>query len=603
MNLCRSSRKRRNVSMIAFVMAILSIASSGAQVAEIEYRSVVAAGGWFPWYELASDPADPANLIICGSRWDAGDNAFYGFVSSTTDDGRSWRTALEDKNSTWVSEQSCAFGVRDEAYFVSEASHVIDGRPYHNRGTTRIFLSRNAGQTWTEAARTTWADYSASVVDTRDGFNQNRLYTFYNDVYPDVASDGGVETEGTAVSAFSFKDDEIKVRGPLSLTKFRYQGSYPQRAFILKDGSLITTYFGRLRRLGREYAVIGAVRSNSDRTQFSDNVIVQVPLTKVRNCYPDDFAAAYDPIGDRILIAYPWWNRGECRLFLKSSRSGGRRWTMGRPLPPPLTKSRRFFSPAMAVSRDGILGLLWRDEPVSDCWYFSASRDNGHHFITPIPLTTCSQHKRRLADFGASLRTSTSPAGDGVSDPKLTLHLVDSRNHTWRNLGALAVTADGAFHAAWVEAGGGNGELKAATILVTRSRNPAAVARVDVTDRLVPLYGGAQYYDRNHNTVTVQIVLRNKSTTAIRAPLLLSVLEMKSRLRGLVIVNSSNGLSNRGATWDVSEALPAGCLQPGDATAPIALVFQIPRGEAPAGEVEVLSLQFKAFAAASEMPD
>jgi hypothetical protein len=589
--------------MTIFAMVILSIASSGAQVAEVEYRSVVAAGGWFPWYELAPDPADPANLILCGSRWDAGDNAFYGFVYSTIDGGRSWRTALEDRNSTWVSEQSCAFGVRDEAYFVSEASQVIDGRPYHNRGTTRIFLSRNAGRTWTEAAKTTWADYSASVVDTRDGVNQNRLYTFYNDVYPDVASDRGVEAKGTAVSAFSFKDDEINARGPLSLTKFRYQGSYPQRAFILKDGSLIATYFSRLRRRGREYAVIGAVRSNSDRTQFSDDVIVQVPLTKIRNCYPDDFAAAYDLIADRILIAYPWWNGGECRLFLKSSQSGASRWTIGRPLPYPRTKSRRFFSPAMAVSRDGILGFLWRDEPVSDCWYFSASRDNGHHLITPIPLAACSQRKRQLTDFGASLRTSMSAAGAGLSGPKLTLQLVDSRNHTWRNLGSLAVTADGAFHAAWVEGGGGNGELKAATILVTHSGNPAAVARVDVTDRLVPLYGGAQYYDRNHNTVTVQIALRNKSTTAIRAPLLLSVLGMKSGIGELVIVNSSNGLSNLGATWDVSKALPGGCLEPGDATAPIALVFQIPRGEAPAGEVEVVSLQFKALAAASEMPD
>src|SRR5580700_2081729 len=68
-------------------------------------------GGWYYWYEMAADPADPNNLMVCGSQGVANDNAFYGFVFSSSDGGKTWRTVLEDKNSAWVTEQSCAFGM------------------------------------------------------------------------------------------------------------------------------------------------------------------------------------------------------------------------------------------------------------------------------------------------------------------------------------------------------------------------------------------------------------------------------------------------------------------------------------------------------------
>src|ERR1700726_3570577 len=155
--------RHNSLISLLLVLTMLTVSSSLAQDAHIEYVSEASpkTGGWFPWYELASDPTNPNNLIACGSRWDAQDNAFYGFVYSTADGGRTWRTALEDKNSTWVTEQSCAFGVRGEAYFVSEASNVFEGKPHHDVGTTRIFLSHDAGGGWTEAARSNWADYSA----------------------------------------------------------------------------------------------------------------------------------------------------------------------------------------------------------------------------------------------------------------------------------------------------------------------------------------------------------------------------------------------------------------------------------------------------------
>src|ERR1700733_5575749 len=84
-------------------------------------------GSLLHWYELKGDPEDGNNLIVCGARRDAQNDAYYGVVYFSHDGGRSWKTAFEDHGSTWGSEQSCAFGKRHSACFISESSKVIDG--------------------------------------------------------------------------------------------------------------------------------------------------------------------------------------------------------------------------------------------------------------------------------------------------------------------------------------------------------------------------------------------------------------------------------------------------------------------------------------------
>jgi hypothetical protein len=333
-------------------------------------------------------------------------------------------------------------------------------------------------------------------------------------------------------------------------------------------------------------------------------VVARVPIEQMHGCYLTDFAAAYDPSGDRLFVAYPKFDRGGCRLILTTSTTAGRHWTTGRVLVRPRTTSRTFFSPAMAFSHSGILGLLWRDEPVSDCWYFSASRDNGRSFAGPMPLSRCSQQRRgSLTDFSASLRTDTSPTEQHLPASALSVHVVDSRNHTWRDLGALTVTADGLFHAAWVEKGHGEGELKTAAIRVPDPGNALVRNVVDVTENLDLLYGGAQHYDRGSNTFTVQIALKNKSKMAFKPPLTLIALEVGSGLGNLAAANSSNGLFLKGAAWDVSETLPNGILEPGATTDPFPLIFSFSQRMAPIGEVEVLSLRLKAMGGVANQPE
>ena len=53
-------------------------------------------GSLLHWYELKGDPEDVNNLIVCGARRDAQNDAYYGVVYFSHDGGRSWKTAFED---------------------------------------------------------------------------------------------------------------------------------------------------------------------------------------------------------------------------------------------------------------------------------------------------------------------------------------------------------------------------------------------------------------------------------------------------------------------------------------------------------------------------
>jgi hypothetical protein len=602
------------------VLFVLVASSALAKQITVESRVQVSApnGGWFPWYEVAADPTDSNNLIICGSKWDARDNAFSGFVYSTSDGGRTWHTALEDKNSIWVTEHSCAFGMHGKAYFVSEAAKVADGRVQGpDMGTTRIFVSNDSGRTWDEATRTTWADYSVSVVDTQGGANQDRLYTFF--AYfafnaPDPAKDKA-EGNGSRIGVITFKDGENQVSEPTinpKMGSLKYHGSYPEKAFLLRDGSLLALYIAALKSEKGLDDIIGAERMGRDPLVLADPVVVARAAIDKSGCYPSHFAAAYDRLRDRVYVAYPESRDGQCRFLLKTSADGGRTWSNGREIPQPGTKSQSFFSSAMALNESGILGLIWRDEPVADCWYFAASLDEGKTFTPAQSLSKCSDRETLpLSRSGMSLTTTgsvlvpsdPSKPGSPPGHPVLGLQVVDHRNYVWRNTGSLTASTDGVFHPVWIEAGHGEGQLRTATVTVGASRRAEThfmpqqeKESHDISQDVAVLYGGDQHYDATSGTLTVDVVLKNRSNKLIRGPLLLKALTLSSGLGKLEIANARNAASGPGAIWDFGKALPSGVLQPGATSLPYSLVFRLPSDVDPSREIEVVSMQLEALA-------
>ena len=218
----------------------------------------------------------------------------------------------------------------------------------------------------------------------------------------------------------------------------------------------------------------------------------------------------------------------------------------------------------MAVNRNGILGVMWRDQPVSDCWYFAASADKGKTFTPAQALSQCFTGRTlALTESSAFLKMAgtlwvpsdpskpDSPSGRLVSG----LQVIHTRNTVWRN-DSLTATSDGVFHPVWIEVGSGEGQLRTAAVIVGASGKlpldpllmREKVSR-DISQEVAVLYGGDQHYDISSSTLTVEVVLKNKSSKPIQAPIFLKALTLDSKLGKLKIANASNGASGPGAIW------------------------------------------------------
>ena len=536
----------------------------------------------------------------------------YGFLYSTSDGGKTWRTAVEDKNSAWVSEQSCAFGVNGKAYFVSGASKVIDGMPHHEMGTTRIFVSSDAGRTWAEATKTGWADYSISIVDTLSGPDQNRLYMFYNGTHAAREEAKQRRARVSDMSLKTFKVGDNQVKGPIVNHNMDNHVYLPKKVFLLKDGSLLALYLSGVETDKGLDGIIGAARLDTKSfTLAGPLLVVRVPMQSgnVPGCGAPNFAAAYDSAGDRVYVAYHIFENQQCRFMLTASVDGGTTWSKGKEIPEPQTMGHRYYSPAMAVNATGTLGLLWRDGLTSDCWYFSASANKGVTFTPAQSLSQCSSSQiPPLTESNAFLKMlgvvpSDPPEAESIGHLPLGLQVVDTRNHTVRNMGSLTATSDGVFHPVWIEMGNGEGQVRTAAVTVgapEENKIPLLFLEEkgarDITEEVALVYGGDQHYDISSGSLTVDVCLKNKSARPISSPLFVKAVTLDSKLGKLEVANATNGTSGVGAIWDFSKVLSNGVLGPGATTRPYSLVFHIPSDAAPPWETEVLSMRLQVLA-------
>lgn len=561
---------------------------------------------WYPWYEIEADPADSRKLIVCGSEWRTNENALYGFVSASSDGGQSWQTALEDHNSDWVSEPSCAMGISGQAYFVSEAAEVVDAMPHPERGVTRIYSSNDAGRHWREAARTGWADYSASVIDTANP-ERARLYTFFNNV------DWTNSTAPTTVGLMTYRQGPSGVRRPIlspGMASYGYQGSFPRKAIILKDGSVLAVYRGTLKGTKGPELEIGTVRLDKNHNMLLDPVpAVHATIRREESCFIDD-AEAYDRSRNRLYIAYHKFIDGKCRFMMTASYDEGRTWAEAWGITEPDSFSRSYHDPVMAFNREGILGLLWRDTLSSDCWYFAASITEGRNLASVQPLSSVCSHSPDANSVPADAFIETvirqqptgSQMGSGAS-----VRIVDHGNGVFENASALAVTADGIFHPVWVQSENGHGELRTASLAVGASHSTSRVGqRIEknavraVTDKLAVLFGGAQHYDARTGRLIVTLAIENRSHESLYGPISIKVLSLTSELGDVEILNSNNGISGSGAIWKIQPAYDD-VLKPYSKTLPFQLSFRIkPKTSGWPSSFNLVSLQLEILGAIQE---
>jgi hypothetical protein len=550
---------------------LLSSSVSEAQQRTVETELIAVAGGWHPWYQLKADPEDASNLIICGTRRDVRENAFLGFVYASSDGGRTWSRALEDRNSAWVTEQSCAFGSGHKAYFVSEAANVIDGEP-QRQGTTRLFVSSDAGQHWTETLHTGWADWSSSAVSRVTG----NLLTFFN------YADTGDQTKnwGSSIGLIVFSPDGKGVSGPFAdrrMKKLAYHIATPSDALALSDGTVIALYMGTKDAPSGQVMDLGVVRvepSPSPSPTFS--VIASSDPQSKKGCL-HDHSFAYDEERKRLFAVYGEDIGNACRLMLTTSLDGGKTWSRGVPVTLPQGENGKWwFFPSIAVGADGNLGLLWthiaRGGPASGKWFFSTVAASGLA-EPPVELyaerwTTGVINDALWSQFYEP--GSYQPESDSLA-PTVALQIRTVAGRVWRSSESLLASGN-RLHAVFLVLEKDHDELFSVLLrsstgeAKTKDPSPSPSSPdVDVTNQVKLLYGGPQSFDNKTGILSLGVRLANRGDTPILTPIRLQVKTVGSKVGKVTILNADNGLDGPGAIWDLSQSVAGDQILP-DAT-------------------------------------
>ena len=558
------------------------------------------AGGLLNWYEMKSDPNNEENLIVCGTKRDVQRNAYYGVVYASRDGGRNWKEVLEDRSSSWVTEHSCAFGDRHMAYFVSEASKVINGEPHHSLGTTRIFVSADAGANWIETAKTGWADFSASVVAPKAGGKSQQLYVFYNG----ESQYDRKRQLGSTLEFFGVSEDGRNVGKRYSVSGMverAYQGVYPSSAVALGDGSVVALYEafkGPSQSTGIIPMEIGVARVSPEGS--SEATIIANPLVgSQRNACPPSLSdsLAYDRKHDLLYMAYNDFVSSQCSIMVTASRDGGLTWSAPHELISRAEQHDAKYFPITALNRDGVMGVLWRGrrEYSPDCWFFSISSDESSMEET-VPLSSCRAMDSLAAQSTGFLATFIRQAQgrQPVSVEVATLRDYQSRV-------GIAATADGAFHPIWSTLGDGFGELRTANIEVNGTQDSSdaepisPVTLTEVTEDLAVLYGGRQRLDRESGSVMLDISFHNRGPTPIEGPL---YLELENASSDFGDVEVGNYL-RRGRSRKSSKMVPCRTghvLAPGMTSRPCHLTLQFTKEiDVQTSKSDIARIRFRIF--------
>lgn len=526
------------------------------------------ASGWHPWYETKVDAEDPQNLLLCGTKWDAHTNAPFGFVYASSDQGKSWANVLEDRSSAWVTEQSCAFGTLHRAYFISEASKVIDGTAHHEFGTTRLYVSRDAGHTWKASVETGWADWSTSAVSVRSG----RLFTFFN-AYTGADP---ARKRGSSVGLLTFSPDGSAISGPFfvpSIEKQNYQGAYPSGAVALRNGTIVALWYGtRLSPSGIETDV-NVIRASAAQPALLESANIARSSDNGSCITFNQASLTYDPGRDRLFVLYIMGCK-EKQILLVSSDDEGRSWSKPTVIAEAKGRFAGFSHPSLVAEEDR-LTVLWEAGDGPGNWFLSTIE--ARTLVSTIQVSSTKDVQNVSSNSLLTSIESSRSFSQQSSPQSIQLNIRNEADAVWRANGLLGV--EEGILAVWPTDAGNGAELWFGTLSRAASVQKPGASDVrkmrEVTEDSIILYGGTQDFDDRTSVLTACLSLKNAGTRSLRVPIQLRAESMASAAGPITSTNASNRVAGAGAIWDISNSITGDRIPPHAASNPFCLTFRL----------------------------
>jgi hypothetical protein len=172
-------------------------------------------------------------------------------------------------------------------------------------------------------------------------------------------------------------------------------------------------------------------------------------------------------------------------------------------------------------------------------------------------------------------------SGPTGPDSLVSVNVRSLPGQAWRSSG-LVVSKDG-FHAAFPVVDGDREELYSANIGWRTSETPELDGRIEkrapepeVAGQVALVYGRGQSYDSSTGTLSLEVRLANRGNKPIGTPIHLRVKDLSSRIGNVSILNADNGLTGRGAIWDLSPTVVGNQIPAGSTTySSFTLLFRI----------------------------
>lgn len=536
---------------------------------------------------IAANPTNAKNLIATSIVSSAHvDNCA---VYASLDAGNTWtETIPAGLPMEGSGDPTVAFGTDGAAYFSALGRVTVDGR---HAFSALLFRSEDGGLTWRKSA----------VIGAGEAPDREQLAP---DPRRDHAGDFLVSAmlRNWRLALFRSRDGGQSFTAPTIVTQGAAgSGVQGLKPIILSDGTIVMGFrrfqaapLGERNPAGEE--ILATISRDGGHTFSTPQRIASYTMHagyrfgSQHQSIEVEVDATSGRFRDHVYLVWSDAVGDHYRVRFSRSTDRGATWSAPRALDNGVPASEQ-IRPAIAVNKDGVVGVSWFDSRVADGGrgpmgydeFFAASFDGASTFQpgARVSRVTSTLHPPGNAVLKPTIDSMRRPSASG--ELGLAMSETDDRFPDSGDYQGLTADASGDFHPFWSDTRTGSSQAWTATIKVGDVPMPAAIhTAATSTSPLVNM----EYVldparvDRAAGVEEIPVRLRNSSDAAVCGSLIVQIRSITADhgVTGVPqILNSGNGLSDNGAEIDYSRSLgDFPCLDPGAVTDAVVWKVKIP---------------------------
>ena len=599
--------------LASVVAGALALADAAPKVV-IGPNILVSRDGDVPHVELmvAASPRTSKDLLGAAITATRPNGGWACRAYSSTDGGATWKSSEFSEQVEWGGgDPQVAYTAQGTALMVALTMNKSDQGK--DCASMHVWRSEDGGKTWQPPSQIpcspSW-DHEQIVVDTTKGRFAGRIYIGVLYDYPVYR-----------VGVFRSDDDGRTWVGPVEAANGGGTlGINDVTPMVLSDGTLIVPY-GDFPFKPEDRPSKGMAHENFWTVASTDGgVTFSAPRKSVVQDYSLDdkesklagfgkFAADSEgkAYRDRLYTVWEDARFGNYRILFSRSTDRGKTWSEPKLLESGLDKGVKQWQPAIAVNKDGVVGVTWFDsredkEGKKFHQYFAASVDGGDTFTKPAQVSS------EISDPNGRGNSQLSPMV-WVHEGTIGLSTISAASR-WGSGGdymGLAADKDGAFHPFWSDSRSGTFQVYTARVAVEvppkedPSKKPGAAAAAAASKPASPpplvessLVERVEFvfdpttWDPDKKQLSIPVRLKNVSSQPIYPPIRIEVAgygfpeyendddKKRNADNAPTLLNPSNGKGKEGAVMEMGQAIAGSeSLQPGALTNPVVFRFQL----------------------------